>query len=176
MTNRDPRPADPVLTSPAPARAARAPRPLELTAALATGALLTVMLLSNSAMARATSPLFSSLTAHAVGTLTAVLALIALRLARPASTPQPGRRRAPLWAYLGGVSGAITVVLTSAAANSALALTGTLALGLVGQLVLALIFDATGMMGLARRRPSKNELVALALIVAGTLLIIFARG
>lgn len=151
-----------------------APRSIEIVAALATGGLLTLMLLCNAAIAAHTSPLFSSLSAHAVGTVAAILALAALRRGAPAAPAK--MPRAPLWAYLGGVSGAITVMLTSSAANSELALTGTLALGLVGQIALALTFDRFGMMGLPRRLPGRNDLISLALIVAGTLLIIFARG
>lgn len=154
--------------------AGRAPRLSEICAALATGGLLTFMLFSNSTMAAYTTPLFSSLTAHGVGTLAAGAALILIRvfwrMERPVERPP-----APLWAYLGGVSGALTVILTSLTANSVLALTGTLALGLVGQVVLALLFDRFGVMGL-RRTPTRNDLMSLALIVAGTLLIIFSRG
>ncbi|MDO5606574.1 MAG: DMT family transporter [Paracoccus sp. (in: a-proteobacteria)] len=143
--------------------------PAEIVVALATGALLTVMLLSNSTVAAYSSPLYSSLVAHAVGTVTAVAALAVLRL--------PLRPRAggvPFWAYLGGVSGAVTVMLTSLAANSSLALTGTLALGLAGQMVLALISDRFGILGMPKRMPARVELVSLAMISAGTLLIIFA--
>ena len=84
--------------------------------------------------------------------------------------------RAPLWAYLGGISGALTVVVSTVVVNSSLALTGTMALGLAGQVLLALLFDATGALGLERRLPRRNDLLALAAIVGGTLLIIFARG
>lgn len=150
------------------------PRPFEIAAALGTGGLLTLMLLSNSTMAAHTSPLFSSLTAHAVGSVIAGLALGMMWLRTGSAGTRRGRP--PLWAYLGGLSGALTVMLTSATANSALALTGTLAIGLAGQVVLALAFDLVGAMGLERRRPRRRDLVALLAIIAGTLLIILARG
>ncbi|MDS9470070.1 DMT family transporter [Paracoccus sp. MBLB3053] len=165
------------LASPSSAGAAP-PRLIEIVAALATGSLLTLMLLSNSTMAAHTTPLFSSLTAHGVGTVVAGIVLAALwpmhRTGTGRSARSPGR--APLWAYLGGLSGALTVMLTSSAANSMLALTGTLAIGLAGQVVLALIFDCLGAMGLEKRLPRRKDLFALAAIVAGTILIIFARG
>lgn len=164
------RPPSPVQDVPAPAR------PLEIVAALGTGGLLTLMLLSNSTMAAHTTPLFSSLTAHAVGSIVAALALCAVWLLRGTARALPRQNRAPLWAYLGGLSGALTVMLTSASANSALALTGTLAIGLAGQVVLALVFDLFGAMGLERRRPRKQDLIALLAIIAGALLIILARG
>ncbi|ARO14058.1 bacterial/archaeal transporter family-2 protein [Ketogulonicigenium robustum] len=154
----------------------RAPKPIEIAVALATGGLMTVMLLSNSMMAAHTTPLFSSLTAHGVGTLVLVAALALLRLVRKGQGAAPIVANAPLWVYLGGLSGALTVVVTSTAANSALALTGTLALGLAGQVVLALVFDRFGLLGMTKRLPTRNDMLALVLIIAGTLLIIFGRG
>ena len=151
--------------------------PLMILAALGTGSLLTLMLLSNGTMAAHTTALYSSLVAHGVGSVVAALALLALwRLRRAEADRTVLRRQAPLWAYLGGISGALTVMATSAAVNSPLALTGTLALGIAGQMALALIFDATGAMGIERRFPSRRELLSLAAIIAGTLLIIFSRG
>ncbi|MBE9637976.1 DMT family transporter [Salipiger mangrovisoli] len=153
----------------------RRPNPLEICAALCAGSLLTLMLLSNGMMAAHTTPIFASLTAHGVGTAVAVL-LLALFWLRADKGPKAPRARAPLWAYLGGISGALTVVVSTVVVNSSLALTGTMALGLAGQVVLALIFDATGALGMERRLPRRNDLLALAAIIAGTLLIIFARG
>ncbi|MTH78072.1 hypothetical protein GL286_10060 [Paracoccus aestuariivivens] len=134
------------------------------------------MVLSNSMMAAHTTPLFSSLTAHGVGSVVAGIALWGVWLLRRGQAEPIAKRHIPLWAYLGGISGALTVIITSSTANSALALTGTLALGLAGQVVLALIFDVFGAMGIERRLPRKNDLIALAAIIAGTILIIFARG
>lgn len=135
---------------------------------------MTLMLLANSTMAAATTPLFSSLAAHGVGAVAAALVLAGLRLRRRVA-PGAGVARVPLWAYLGGLSGAVTVMLTSYTANSGLALTGTLALGLAGQVALALLFDRFGLLGLARRRLRRNDLISLGLIIAGTLLVIVAR-
>ncbi|WP_226626665.1 DMT family transporter [Alloyangia pacifica] len=157
------------------AEAPRRPHPLEILAALCAGSLLTLMLLSNGMMAAHTTPIFASLTAHGVGSLVAVLLLGVFWVRRPALRRGPGGR-APLWAYLGGISGALTVVVSTVVVNSSLALTGTMALGLAGQVALALIFDATGALGLERRLPRRNDLLALAAIIVGTLLIIFARG
>ena len=159
---------DPVETPP------RRLRAVEIVFALLAGSLLTFMLLFNSTMAAYSTPLFSSLAAHGVGTMVAGLVLVGLWRWR--AVPVAGRGRAPLWAYLGGLSGALTVPATSIAANSSLALTGTLALGIAGQVVLALLFDAFGALGLVRRLPSLRDLAALVAILAGTGLIIAARG
>lgn len=158
-----------------PQSASSAPlRPAEILAALLTGGLLTFMVLLNGLMAAHTTPFFASLAAHGTGTVAAGAALGLVLLT--GGGRRMVRGRAPLWAYLGGLSGAVTVMLTSVTVNSALALTGTLALGLAGQMVFGLICDRFGLFGLARRDPTPRDLAALALIGAGALLVIFAGG
>lgn len=154
-----------------------APSLIEIGAALATGGLLTLMILFNGTMAAHTTPLFASFTAHGVGTIAAAIALAIVWWRRGAADQAAGRGgRLPFWIYLGGISGAVTVMLTSWTVNSPLALTGTLALGLAGQVVLALIFDTAGAFGLKRRRPKRSDILALAAIFSGTGLIILGRG
>ncbi len=125
------------------------------------------MLLTNGTLAQYGTLLFSSWVPHLTGTVLAVLILLTMRPAR-ASTKRP-----PLWAYLGGVSGGLTVIATSAAMNSALALSGTIALGLAGQILFSLIADAKGLFGLPQRMPSAHDLAGLGLITTGALVIIF---
>lgn len=145
-------------------------RPLDLFIAVGTGGLLTLMVLFNRALAAFTTPFFSSLAAHGTGTIAAAIALFLLGK----GAAQPGLGRAPRWAYLGGISGAVTVMLTSITVNSVLALSGTLALGLAGQVVFGLLADRFGLFGLPRRTPSTQDIGALVLIVGGSLLIIFS--
>ena len=145
-------------------------RPLDLFAAIGTGGLLTLMVLFNGALAAFTTPFFSSLAAHGTGTIAAAVALFFLGK----SVAKPGLGRAPLWAYLGGISGAVTVMLTSITVNSVLALSGTLALGLAGQVAFGLMADRFGLFGLPKRTPTAQDIGALVLIVGGSLLIIFA--
>lgn len=143
--------------------------------AFGSGGLLTLMVLFNGQLAAAGTPLFASWAAHGTGAVAALIMLALLTRLRPAAAQGPGRlRRAPLWAYLGGLSGAVTVMLTSATVNSALALSGTLALGLVGQVLFGLVSDRFGFFGLPRRRPTVRDIAALTLILAGSGLIIFA--
>lgn len=168
---------DPATTPDAPLSPQPARRLwLDPVLALGAGGLLTLMVLLNGEMARATTPLFASWAAHGTGAL-AAFGLLALLARRRPPGPAVSRPRAPLWAYLGGLSGAITVILTSATVNSVLALTGTLALGLLGQVLFGLASDRFGLFGLPRRRPGLRDLAALALILAGSALIIFSgRG
>lgn len=145
-------------------------RPIDLFAAIGTGGLLTLMVLFNGTLAAFTTPFFSSLAAHGTGTIAAVIALFFLGR----GVARPGIGPAPLWAYLGGISGAVTVMLTSVTVNSVLALSGTLALGLAGQVVFGLLADRFGLFGLPRRTPSTQDIGAVVLIVGGSLLIIFS--
>ena len=143
------------------------PRFIHYLGAFAAGGLITLMLLTNGTLAQYGTLLFSSWVPHLTGTVLAILILLTLRPARA----KP--KRPPLWAYLGGVSGGLTVIATSAAMNSALALSGTIALGLAGQIVFSLFADAKGLFGLPQRMPAWRDFAGLALIAAGALILIF---
>lgn len=149
--------------------------PLHLLAAFGTGGLLTLMVHFNGELGRYGNALFSSWAAHGTGTVAALVLLAVLYPWRNRNvTTKP---RAPLWAYLGGISGAVTVMLTSFAVNSPLALSGTLALGLAGQVVFSIVADRWGLFGLSMRRPDGRDLAAMILIIAGSaLIILFGRG
>ena len=136
-------------------------------AAFATGGLLSLMVLFNGTLAAYGSLFFASWVPHLTGTVAALIFLAVLRPRRAAVT------RPPLWVYLGGVSGAVTVMLTSATLNSALALSGTIALGLAGQMVFSLFADTRGLFGLPQRTPEPRDYISLAFIIAGSLILIF---
>lgn len=145
-------------------------RMVALAAAVGSGFLLTLMVHFNGELGRYGSALFSSWMAHGTGTVAAVLFLLVL--------PKGNGNRlvaadAPLWAYLGGLSGAATVMMTSTAVNSALALSGTLALGLAGQVAFGIAADQWGWFGLARRKLVRRDVISLGLILAGSAIIIF---
>lgn len=139
-------------------------------AAFGAGCLLTAMVHLNGELARYGNALFSSWVAHGTG---AIAAALALALLRRHPLRRQGGETLPPWAFLGGLSGGATVILTSIAVNSPLALAGTLALGLVGQSVFSLAADKFGLFGLARRMPDPRDLLSLALIVAGSCLILW---
>ncbi len=136
-------------------------------AAFGAGGLLSLMVLFNGTLAAYGSLFFASWVPHLTGTVAALLFLMVLRPKRAQ------RARPPLWVYLGGISGAVTVMLTSATLNSALALSGTIALGLAGQMVFSLFADMRGLFGLPQRTPVRRDYLALALIIAGSLILIF---
>lgn len=140
-------------------------------AALAAGALLSLMVHLNGEAARQGGALFSSWIAHGTGTVAALLVIpLWWKAIHRSDIP---RGAIPLWAYLGGLAGAVTVIMTSTAVNSSLALSGTVALGLAGQIVFSLAADQWGLFGIAKRRLRLADAVALALIVAGSALVIW---
>lgn len=145
--------------------------PLHLGAAFASGWLLTLMVHFNGMLAHFGNAMFSSWTAHGTGTVAALLYLAVL-YRKPKSKDTVRKPKAPLWAYCGGVIGAAIVMLTSSAVNSPLALSGTIALGLGGQVIFSLLADVWGLFGLPKRRPDSRDLTAIALILTGSALII----
>lgn len=142
--------------------------------AFASGGLLSLMILFNGQWAANGTALFASWMAHGTGSLAALVFLAGIALTGHAHLPGAARTKAPRWAYLGGISGAATVMLSSSAVNSALALSGTLALGLVGQAGFSLACDRFGWFGLPRRPIRAADLGALVLILLGSGLIIFS--
>ncbi|WP_127142940.1 DMT family transporter [Pelagibacterium montanilacus] len=151
------------------------PSLLHLLLAFASGGLLTVMVDFNALLASHSSAFHSSWVAHATGSVAGLIFLAILRMGASAAA-KGGRPPAPLWAYSAGILGGATVMLTSTAANSALALSGTLALGLAGQVLFSLAADRWGLFGLPRRMPRLTDFGALALIAGGSVLIIFGWG
>lgn len=139
-------------------------------AAFGAGGLLTLMVLFNGTLAGFGSLFFASWVPHLTGTAVAVLILLVMRPKRADSA------RPPLWVYLGGVAGGITVMLTSATMNTALALSGTIALGLAGQVLFSLFADMRGLFGLPQRMPVRRDYISLALIISGSLILIFFGG
>jgi transporter family-2 protein len=148
------------------------PHPLHLLLAFLSGCLLTLAVFINGEAGRYGGALYSSWLAHGTGTLASVAVLGLLWLRRQPAAPSSAGK-APLWAYLGGISGAATVMLTSTAVNTPLALAGTLALGLAGQVGFGLAADQWGLFGLPRRALTWRDGAAVVLITAGSLLIIF---
>jgi transporter family-2 protein len=145
-------------------------RSLPFLVALGTGGLLSLMVLCNAEVTRHAGAVMGSFLPHATGTAAALLFLAILPRGPAAGA------RAPAWAYLGGLSGALTVMLSSMAANTALALSGTLALGLVGQAGFALVADRWGLLGLPRRPITARSLLSLALILGGSLILILGAA
>jgi len=140
--------------------------------ALLAGIVLAVMIDWNSELARSTTPLVASWTAHGVG----AVASLALVILLPRQTGGTQTMRSPIWSYIGGIPGAFTVLLAAVTVNSALGLSGTLALMLIGQMAFGISADLFGFFGLRRRRPESREVWAITLVLAGSIAIIAGRS
>jgi len=142
--------------------------------AIGGGALLALMIDSNSQLAMATSPVFSSWLAHGVGALVALMVLslaTGLRGGSASRGAQPGH--SPLWFYLGGIPGAFTVLLAAVAVNGRLSLAGAIALMMVGQVVFGLVSDHFGLLRVPLRRVGSRDLLVVLCVLSGSVMVIF---
>lgn len=140
--------------------------------ALTAGVILALMIAWNSLLAHYSTPIVGSWATHGVGTLASIVFLAS---SRRFTTPGASATEAtgwPRWIYLGGVAGAVAVLLTTVTVNGPLGLAGTLALMLAGQLVFTIAVDRYGWFSLEKRPIRRDQLLALALIGGGSVLII----
>ena len=140
--------------------------------AVLAGGFLASMIFFNSQLAIFYSPTESSWFAHGIGGLTAVILMFAFRLKKTSFSNE--RAQAPWWSYLGGLPGAFTVLLAGITVNSHLGLTGSLALGLVGQIIFSLFCDYFGWFGLKKRPMHLRDVISMLLICSGSLMVIFS--
>lgn len=147
--------------------------------AIAAGVLLALMIEYNSALAQDTTPVFASWVAHGLGAAAALVIVVLYAKVVRSRREAPVQRdaaAAPLWVYLGGIPGALTVILAAITVNSSLALSGTIALMLVGQVFFGMICDHIGMFRSAKRRFVRTDLLIALSILTGSALIIFGGG
>ncbi|MEV4506094.1 DMT family transporter [Streptomyces klenkii] len=141
------------------------------------GALLALMLHCNSLLAQHTTPVFASWAAHGTGALVALtLVLLTTRRRAPTTTdkrqPAQPAKKAPRWAYLGGIPGALTIMLAAITVNQGLSLAGTIAMMLVGQIVFGLVSDRFGLFHSPKRHLTTTDGLAVLCTLAGSTLII----
>lgn len=151
-------------------------RSLDIAFALGSGALLATMISLNSQVAQHSSPWVASWVAHGIGGLAALMLirLISMSSGRPksqAKTPS----KAPRWAYLGGLPGAMTVVLAAICVNSPLGLSATLVLGLTGQILTGMLADQFGWFGLPRRSLGVRDMQVAVSVLAGSGLLVLSK-
>jgi len=151
-------------------------RAVDWTLALFGGVLLTLMTQVNAVLARYTDAVFASWAAHGIGAVVALgLTVTASRGVRRRGRGDAGGR-VPLWYHLGGVPGAVVVILSAVTVNGGLALAGTVALMLTGQVIFGMVLDRYGLLHLPRRRSTPVDLAVAACVLAGSVLIVFGGG
>ncbi len=122
---------------------------------------------TNARLAQAVgSPVNAALVSFAVGT--AVLAVVAfLMQARPDMT---AARAAPWYLWIGGLYGAAFVVAATWGVPR-LGVATTIILMVAGQLLLSLVLDHIGFMGMPRQPISWGRAAGVALVIAGVVMV-----
>lgn len=142
--------------------------------ALVGGFLLALMLDYNGVMSKHSTPLFSAMVLHGVGTIGALF-FIAIFSRALANTKKLDRTdtRIPLWAYLGGIPGALGVLLAAILVNTSLSLAGTFALMLTGQIIFSIFLDMFGLLGQPKRKLILKDFFVTLCVFVGSFIIIF---
>lgn len=124
----------------------------------------------NARLGTVTSELSAALVAFLAGT-TALIVIVAVRgeLGRLRALP-----RVPPHLLLGGLCGA-TFVTAALGTVGSIGAGGIAAAAISGQLAAAVAIDRAGLLGLTRRPVSVRRLAGVALLLAGTLLVVGSR-
>lgn len=131
------------------------------------------MIFLNGILSRFTNPFFSSLIVHIVGLISSILLWIVINYSKKNKLIA---KTAPLWSYLGGIGGALSVVTANIAVSSSLGLTGSLSCFILGQTVMTLIIDRLGLFGSAKKKLTLFDGIRVSTILVGSLLIVNAGG
>lgn len=110
---------------------------------------------------------FAALVSFAVGTLSLLIAMLTGLWPWPSMEKLSG---IPLWAWLGGILGAVFVLSTLIAVQRLGAAT-MLSLIVVGQMISSLYFDHYGMLGFPQHSVSPLRILGTILLIAGVVLI-----
>ena len=127
---------------------------------LIAGSLLAFMVSSNGIVGEAAGNYASSVIIHFIG-LVAVVAVLLLTKAKFKNL-----RSIPLWMYSAGLIGIITVLFNNAT-FTALGVSLTVALGLLGQSVTSIIIDHFGLFGLPVSRFDTKKILGFLIILSG---------
>lgn len=79
--------------------------------------------------------------------------------------------RAPWWALVGGLLGAVYVTVALIAVRT-LGASGLTAVVITGQLAISVVIDRFGLLGLAKQQIDVSRVVGLVLLVAGVVLVV----
>jgi bacterial/archaeal transporter family-2 protein len=82
-----------------------------------------------------------------------------------------GVGKAPSWAYVGGLLGAVYVTVAILTVRT-LGVSGLTAIVITGQLVSAVIIDRFGLLGIARQPIGAGRIIGLLLLVVGVVLVV----
>lgn len=79
--------------------------------------------------------------------------------------------KAPWWALIGGLLGAVYVTVALVAVRT-LGASGLTAVVITGQLAISVVIDRLGLLGVARQQIGAGRILGLVLLVAGVVLVV----
>lgn len=132
------------------------------------GSLIAIQAVVNTRMGRDLgNPLLGTLVSFLVGTLSVIIYCLATRVTLP---PFATLTRIPWWAWTGGLIGAffVTVVIKTVPKIGVGALVG---FTVGGQMLMAVLLDHFGLLGLTRHPITPGRLLGMALLIAGVALL-----
>ncbi|QAT41234.1 DMT family transporter [Clostridium sp. JN-9] len=124
------------------------------------GALIAVMILFNGTLSGSAGNYFSTILIHLVGLFSIILVLIISK------SKLQFNKKLPLYLYSGGAIGVFTVLFNNLS-FTALGVSLTLALGLLGQTVSSIIIDQFGLLDMKVIPFRKDKIIGLLLVVLG---------
>jgi bacterial/archaeal transporter family-2 protein len=127
------------------------------------GALIAIMITFNGALSNAVGNYTSSIIIHVVGLISIILVLI---ISKSKINLQ---KNIPIYLYSAGAIGVFTVIFNNLS-FSALGVSITLALGLLGQSLSSIIIDHFGIFGMKVIKFEKKKIIGLLLITLGILI------
>jgi bacterial/archaeal transporter family-2 protein len=143
-------------------------RPLAVTVGLLAGALVGLQAPINSRLGRTVGTAQAATFSFLVGTAALVI-VASLWHGGLGSLGNVGR--APWWALIGGLLGAVYVT-TALVAVRTLGATGLTAVVITGQLVISVLIDRFGLLGIAKQHVGVTRVLGLVLLVAGFVLVV----
>jgi transporter family-2 protein len=113
--------------------------------------------------------------AHGLGAAAALILVLVYARTRGArnQVQKSPVAKVPLWFYLGGIPGTVTVILAAVTVNSPLTLSGAIAFMLVGQVVFGIVSDSFGLFRTPKRRIVGLDVLGALAVLVGSALIIF---
>jgi bacterial/archaeal transporter family-2 protein len=124
------------------------------------GALIAVMIVLNGTLSKTTGNYTSSIIIHFTGLLCVILILIINR------SKINFNRNLPIYLYSAGAIGVFTILFNNLS-FSALGVSITLALGLLGQSLCSIIIDHFGLLGMKINKFDKKKYIGLGIIIIG---------
>jgi len=140
----------------------------------AIGVLIAVMIMFNGAMSSALGNGMALVLIHGTGLLTVVLVICISRMQGKSHFPDQykgfkGIKTIPWYLFSAGAVGIIIVVCNNVSFLN-IGMSMTLALGLFGQSLTALIFDHFGLLGMEKIRFRRKKLIGLGMIFSGIII------